>query len=391
MHLLAASAAVYPRLCGGTPPPPMRCWSWSGLSPPVRGNPSRAPAPSAGARSIPACAGEPGVPLQQMDYQTVYPRLCGGTPFRDADNRYSSGLSPPVRGNRLRAPTTATAPGSIPACAGEPCSARYCSSRARVYPRLCGGTSIAQMVFQSGICLSPPVRGNRFLCCLRDADRLSIPACAGEPLSPAYPAAIACVYPRLCGGTTRCRIYSDRGTCLSPPVRGNRPLAQAGGFRVVSIPACAGEPGGFRGWGLGVGVYPRLCGGTWDFGEATDYPTCLSPPVRGNLVRALRRAGWQVSIPACAGEPSGRRWRRRLAAVYPRLCGGTVGDGAAGLGEGCLSPPVRGNRLGGGRGGVRRLSIPACAGEPMRRRTGSRTSAVYPRLCGGTWTTSTPI
>ena len=56
-------------------------------------------------------------------------------------------------------------------------------------------------------------------------------------------------------------------------------------------------------------------------------------------------------------------------------------DGNSGLG---LSPRVRGNPVGGWDPDGVDGSIPACAGEPRRRRRGRLWSMVYPRVCGGT-------
>ena len=71
---------VYPRVCGGTT---LSTWGgalWYGLSPRVRGNLSDRFVAPGGDRSIPACAGEPlGRALTSAD-DAVYPRVCGGTP-----------------------------------------------------------------------------------------------------------------------------------------------------------------------------------------------------------------------------------------------------------------------------------------------------------------------
>ena len=49
-----------------------------------------------------------------------------------------------------------------------------------------------------------------------------------------------------------------------------------------------------------------------------------------------------------------------------------------------LSPRVRGNHLAPPRPSLRIRSIPACAGEPSKRRAQSYRAQVYPRVCGGT-------
>ena len=70
--------------------------------------------------TIPACAGEPHLPLTVQTRVRDYPRVCGGT-RRKADGRESrQGLSPRVRGNPLFILTGDLAGGTIPACAGEP-------------------------------------------------------------------------------------------------------------------------------------------------------------------------------------------------------------------------------------------------------------------------------
>ena len=89
----------------------------------------------------------------------------------------------------------------------------------------------------------------------------------------------------------------------------------------------------------------------------------LSPRVRGNR---CRRAVYRVrrgSIPARAGEPLRKSAGSQVARVYPRACGGT-------------SSPVR-------SGNDRRVYPRAC-GEPDGPRLACATGRVYPRACGGT-------
>ena len=138
-------------------------------------------------------------------------------------------------------------------------------------------------------------------------------------------------------------------------------------------------------------VYPRVCGGTLRsrYGKWVEYG--LSPRVRGNRELNHRFQVLPRSIPACAGEPSRKRGSTCCVRVYPRVCGGTVFKAStypAGVG---LSPRVRGNR---------RLltdtlhplgSIPACAGEPGRHETYQQSETVYPRVCGGTIMPSRPL
>ena len=196
-----AGQPVYPRLCGGTIAHLRQRQQYDGLSPPVRGNrPSRHPQIHS-ARSIPACAGEPGRVAGHRSPRGVYPRLCGGTWRQAAQAAGRPGLSPPVRGNPAPAPDAAAAGGSIPACAGEPGRQRGGAGGRGVYPRLCGGTWKRQMSALGPAGLSPPVRGNRNRGIIRTRRVRSIPACAGEPTAALTAVKRVEVYPRLCGGT----------------------------------------------------------------------------------------------------------------------------------------------------------------------------------------------
>ena len=172
--------------------------------------------------------------------------------------------------------------------------------------------------------LSPRVRGNPVKGD-RGGFRLgSIPACAGEPSATSRSASVSQVYPRVCGGTQRLPIPPLCRHGLSPRVRGNHPLARRAAGRAGSIPACAGEPASGGVIAYGGQVYPRVCGGT-DTAFAPARPTTgLSPRVRGNLAGGVTRHFRVRSIPACAGEPGTRSNRCRVNRVYPRVCGGTI-------------------------------------------------------------------
>ena len=70
---------------------------------------------------------------------------------------------------------------SIPACAGEPITPSWAKRAMKVYPRVCGGTRHAPLKDLANVGLSPRVRGNRDDDGMRRGYRRSIPACAGEP------------------------------------------------------------------------------------------------------------------------------------------------------------------------------------------------------------------
>ena len=194
---------VYPRVCGGTGVPLDAAGESVGLSPRVRGNRPLLPLRKGCRRSIPACAGEP-VPFRfAQPALGVYPRVCGGTLPGYPWTMSGSGLSPRVRGNRRRRRRGRTGNGSIPACAGEPIPAAAKAASYRVYPRVCGGTMMRTRTRTRTAGLSPRVRGNRPSLSTSFSAPGSIPACAGEPRPRLPGAALPRVYPRVCGGTCR--------------------------------------------------------------------------------------------------------------------------------------------------------------------------------------------
>ena len=155
-------------------------------------------------------------------------------------------------------------------------------------------------------------------------------------------AVLGWVYPRVCGGA---------------PGRLRKSV-----FRHGSIPACAGEPAPEPGpiGSIFRRVYPRVCGGAhrvtrqrWSVGRCGSIPACAGEPNCTSTSHSLHG-----SIPACAGEHS--RHKRRSTGLS---CAGEPRTYDAFDPKG-LSPRVRGSR-GPGAG-----SIPACAGEPLRRASG---------------------
>ena len=213
--------------------------------------------------------------------------------------------------------------------------------------------------------LSPRVRGNHV-----EEPRFlvpvgSIPACAGEPLATGGDDAGVGVYPRVCGGTHVAGV--------------RRQPAHLG-----SIPACAGEPSASAPKADEDGVYPRVCGGTATARSVRGSSDGLSPRVRGNPGRPRRDCLGRGSIPACAGEPASASWVSAAASVYPRVCGGTWPSASAPTRCRGLSPRVRGNRSARDSRASRTRSIPACAGEPYGSTAYRRTNGVYPRVWGGT-------
>ena len=167
----------------------------------MRGNRQIVAKSTSTGRSIPACAGEPLLLLGCNRADGVYPRVCGGTCGLTQAVLWAEGLSPRVRGNRMMLPTVSDSERSIPACAGEPLSHRAVVGKHQVYPRVCGGTLLSCMEPFAVSGLSPRVRGNLSLLISFFLSCGSIPACAGEPCSALRLPPVLRVYPRVCGGT----------------------------------------------------------------------------------------------------------------------------------------------------------------------------------------------
>ena len=192
--------------------------------------------------------------------------------------------------------------------------------------------------------LSPRVRGNRVLPATSPRAFGSIPASAGQPLSPQAHSGPPSVYPRECGATPRALSRLSLGVGLSPRVRGNLCQMWRACIPVGSIPASAGQPKSRWCRRCKGSVYPRECGATCAKCGEPVYPWGLSPRVRGNrrVVGAEDARG--RSIPASAGQPAARDTRGPEWRVYPRECGATPDDRPVWVSSSGLSPRVRGNR-----------------------------------------------
>ena len=94
----------------------------SGPSPRVRGSLMWPGCHMVQTRSIPACAGEPPIWPPMLSGCWVHPRVCGGASSKHKTERLKPGPSPRVRGSQTAVANAGIDIGSIPACAGEPCS-----------------------------------------------------------------------------------------------------------------------------------------------------------------------------------------------------------------------------------------------------------------------------
>ena len=168
----------------------------------------------------------------------------------------------------------------------------------------------------------------------------------------------------------------------SPRVRGSHQTVPAAHVAPRSIPACAGKPS-TRGFRRALRrVHPRVCGearSSTAFGSPVTGP---SPRVRGSRTETVRWLGPLGSIPACAGKPSSHSRASAGLGVHPRVCGEAQGRPVAPVGDLGPSPRVRGSPHAPGDGSTRSRSIPACAGKPRPSRLTAAWSRVHPRVCG---------
>ena len=228
-------------MCGGSRAGSMDAVPPEGLSPRVRGKRVFVCRHDSADRSIPACAGEANFQADDLKKAKVYPRVCGGSTMRRAPWQWTQGLSPRVRGKRRGVAVTARVGGSIPACAGEARFRPPAQPEWAVYPRVCGGSGFTPMTSPRPRGLSPRVRGKPTSPASPVQRPRSIPACAGEALGARVQEWAIAVYPRVCGGSAYVSFNDADTSGLSPRVRGKPGKGRGQQPMTRSIPACAGE------------------------------------------------------------------------------------------------------------------------------------------------------
>ncbi len=153
----------------------------------------------------------------------------------------------------------------------------------------------------------------------------------------------------------------------SPRGRGS-PMASGNEVRCIgSIPAWAGEPRRRLSDARLTGVHPRVGGGAPHNDQPEHQRQGPSPRGRGSHQNRRPGRGRLRSIPAWAGEPSRAPMSQCRARVHPRVGGGATPGSVTGLTLEGPSPRGRGSH--GAPAGERDSagSIPAWAGEPSGR------------------------
>ncbi len=252
-----------------------------GLSPCVRGYLLKRVEALIRAGSIPVCTGLPRLGRPKIPVLRVYPRVYGATGWKEKGLIDTEGLSPCVRGYRSALTLTTLSLRSIPVCTGLPfLSLPRCISR-WVYPRVYGATDIFGGNRLPGEGLSPCVRGYRLRIAPRDPRPGSIPVCTGLPRPRPRRLCAKRVYPRVYGATSPGSSSPCSTLGLSPCVRGYRVHEEFALLDGGSIPVCTGLPSSML-LSMGVsGVYPRVYGATVLYGSVHGGSGGLSPCVRG--------------------------------------------------------------------------------------------------------------
>ena len=212
---------VHPRACGEHSIPDHDPPAFRGSSPRVRGTHSEGLEEVAGARFIPARAGNTRRRGSSAAGRPVHPRACGEHAASAAFAPPSTGSSPRVRGTR-----TTRAPGrAVPT----------------VHPRACGEHRCASNETLSIIGSSPRVRGTR------SGDREGsphlrfIPARAGNTARQENHRSRSSVHPRACGEHAGHEIAQSPPDGSSPRVRGTQTRQRRESAVLGFIPARAGN------------------------------------------------------------------------------------------------------------------------------------------------------
>jgi len=189
--------------------------------------------------------------------------------------------------------------------------------------------------------------------------------------------------PGRCRGATRCARMAPVWRGRSPRARGS-PAGPSGPVGAIgSIPACAGEPSGRRTSPGRRGVDPRVRGGAASPHHLPASATGRSPRARGSLAARVDIDARPGSIPACAGEPRTGPPAARTHRVDPRVRGGAYQRRRPSTRRLGRSPRARGSPIARSPFAARHGSIPACAGEPSCGSRRSTSRKVDPRVRGG--------
>ncbi len=237
-----------------------RAWSCRGSSPRLRGTRQRRDHRPAGARFIPAPAGNAYRCPAGCTHGPVHPRACGERDDRRRPAPRLLGSSPRLRGTLNPTAYRWETHRFIPAPAGNapPSPRQHCGPA--VHPRACGERAVdfESTAYPGGS--SPRLRGTLDVARPIVPIVRFIPAPAGNAMMRCRRSINGTVHPRACGERLRTCGAAFAAVGSSPRLRGTRFLD---GRRVrVSrfIPAPAGNAAALRTGHRRLAVHPRACG-----------------------------------------------------------------------------------------------------------------------------------
>ena len=269
-----------------------------------------------------------------------HPRACGANKYTSSAFSPVPGSSPRVRGKRVPGTRPPVFVRSIPAHAGQTVSPRIQTTCPSDHPRACGANIEHLERQQRKYRSSPRVRGKLFLPFFACAGIRIIPARAGQTARRCRAAPERPDHPRACGANGKAFHTEENLPGSSPRVRGKR-----------------------RHWGGGIlaSDHPRACGANSSSRCVADCSTGSSP-----------RAGQTNST---------SNWMCGKA-DHPRACGANSGLTYLVPSVAGSSPRVRGKRILGSLLRVGCRIIPARAGQTSGPRNTKPSATDHPRACG---------
>ena len=232
-----------------------------------------------------------------------------------------------------------------------------------VHPRVCGKRMVERLCDAIAAGSSPRVRETHLKGGRHGKLSRFIPACAGNASALSFTIHCTSVHPRVCGKRYRHSPDERVGRGSSPRVRETHMSESVKSAPSRFIPACAGNARAGGGISCARPVHPRVCGKRVTPRIRQSNVVGSSPRVRETPLQH-RRIGEDLRfIPACAGNASSTRGRKRFRSVHPRVCGKRSEGAAHAWSQAGSSPRVRETPGSTGNHVPRRRFIPACAGN----------------------------
>ncbi len=202
-------------------------WFRPGLSPLARGTPPLPDSDQAGARFIPAGAGNTRIVNTSASINPVYPRWRGEHTATQLTTPAVYGLSPLARGTPAGFCSYIPPFRFIPAGAGNMLFATQHGNKPPVYPRWRGEHTVGRVGYAAGNGLSPLARGTRANGARPPDNRRFIPAGAGNTGRVLANCSASPVYPRWRGEHAPGKSCDGKRCGLSPLARGTQTGARA--------------------------------------------------------------------------------------------------------------------------------------------------------------------